>query len=216
MVVRASSSRRWTFLRTRRWSAATPPRSYARVVIATFQPSFSGPNSASRGTRTSSKKISLNSRSPVIVTSGRTSTPGSVMSTSRHEMPACLGTSGSVRTSSSHQFARWPSVFHTFWPLMTKVSPSSTARVRSDARSDPALGSEKPWHQMSSPRSMLGRKVRFCSSVPHCMIAGAMLEMPSGLSVPGAPARLISSANTTCSITLAPRPPYSSGHAMAA
>ncbi len=52
------------------------------------------------------KKISLNSFSPVIVTSGRTSMPGSVMSTSRHEIPRCLGASGSVRTSSSHQFAR--------------------------------------------------------------------------------------------------------------
>ena len=138
------------------------------------------------------------------------------MSTSRQEMPACLGTSGSVRTSSSHQFARWPNVFHTFCPLTTNVSPSSTARVRSEARSDPALGSENPWHQMSSPRSMRGRKRLFCSAVPHCMMAGAMLLMPSGLRVPGASALLISSANTTCSITPAPRPPYSAGHAIAA
>ena len=40
---------------------------------------------------------------------------------------------------------------------------------------------------MSSPRSMRGSSVRFCSSVPCSMIAGAMFDRPSGLSVPGAP-----------------------------
>ena len=43
-----------------------------------------------------------------------------------------------------------------FWPLTTKSSPSSTARVCRDARSDPELGSEKPWHQISSPLRILG------------------------------------------------------------
>ena len=180
------------------------------------QPSFTGPSVLVTGTRTSVKKISLNSLSPVIVTSGRTSTPGSVMSTRRQVMPLCLGTSGSVRTRSSHQFDMWPSVFQVFCPFTIQVSPSSSAFVRSDARSEPALGSENPWHQMSSPRSMRGRRSRFCSSVPCSMIAGAMLERPSGLSVPGAWARCISSEYTTWSMTPAPRPPHSSGHAIAA
>jgi len=109
-------------------------------------------------------------------------------------MPLCFGASGSVRTRSWHQSATLPNVFQTFWPLTTKSSPSATARVCSEARSEPALGSENPWHQISSPRSMGGRNRRFCSSVPCCMIAGAMLEMPMGLSVPGAPARCSSSA----------------------
>ena len=43
------------------------------------------------------------------------------------------------------------------------------------------------------------------------MIAGAMFDRPSGFRVPGAPARCISSANTTCSMMPAPRPPYSCG-----
>jgi hypothetical protein len=90
-----------------------------------------------------------------------------------------------------------PSVFQVFWPFTIQSSPSRTADVRSDARSEPAFGSEKPWHQMSSPRSMRGRSVVFWSSVPCSMIAGAMFERPSGLSVPGACARCISSANTT-------------------
>ena len=48
------------------------------------------------------------------------------------------------------------------------------------------------------------------------MIAGAMLDRPITFSVPGAPERCISSAKTTCSMIPAPRPPYSSGHEIAA
>ena len=57
---------------------ATPLRSNVSVAIATVQPWCSGPRSASAGMRTSSKKISQNSASPVAVRSGRTSMPGSV------------------------------------------------------------------------------------------------------------------------------------------
>ena len=38
----------------------------------------------------------------------------------------------------------------TFWPVTTHSSPSRTARVFSEARSEPEPGSEKPWHQISS------------------------------------------------------------------
>jgi hypothetical protein len=41
------------------------------------------------------------------------------------------------------------------------------------------------------------------------MIAGAMFDSPMMFTVPGAPARCISSAYTTCSMSDAPRPPYS-------
>ena len=34
------------------------------------------------------------------------------------------------------------------------------------------MGSEKPWHQMSSPRRMRGRKRAFCSAVPHAISVG--------------------------------------------
>ena len=93
-------------------------------------------------------------------------------------MPLCFGASGSVRTYSWHQSARCPSEVQIFWPLTTKWSPSRTARVRSDARSEPASGSDMPWHQMSSARIIRGSSVRFCASVPYCMIAGAMLFIP--------------------------------------
>ena len=38
----------------------------------------------------------------------------------------------------------------TFWPFTTKWPSSSVELVRTPARSEPAPGSEKPWHQISS------------------------------------------------------------------
>ena len=52
---------------------------------------------------------------------------------------------------------------HTFCPLTTNSSPSRTARVCSDARSEPASGSLKSWHHSSSPRS-IGARNRACWS----------------------------------------------------
>jgi hypothetical protein len=53
----------------------------------------------------------------------------------------CFGASGSVRQASQMKSASWPPVVNTFWPFTTYSSPSSTARVRSEARSVPAPGS---------------------------------------------------------------------------
>ena len=64
--------------------------------------------------------------------------------------PRCLAASPSVRASSMHHLAWWAIVVHTFWPVTTHSSPSRTAFVFSDARSEPDCGSEKPWHQISS------------------------------------------------------------------
>ena len=75
------------------------PRSLASVVFATRQPSCSGPMRCSTGTSTSSRKTSLNSLSPVIWRSGRTSTPFAVIGIASIEIPLCGGASGSVRTS---------------------------------------------------------------------------------------------------------------------
>ena len=64
-------------------------------------------------------------------------------------MPLCLGAVGSVRTKQRHQSAWWAPEVQTFWPLTTKSSPSSTARVDRPARSLPAPGlahAEAPGH----------------------------------------------------------------------
>ena len=56
-------------------------------------------------------------------------------------MPSCFGASGSVRTSANIQSASRAFDVQIFWPFTTQVSPSSIARVRSEARSLPAPGS---------------------------------------------------------------------------
>ena len=63
--------------------SAPPPmetRSFISVAVATCQPSPTSPSRWSSGIRTSVRNTSLNSASPVIWRSGRTSTPGAVMS----------------------------------------------------------------------------------------------------------------------------------------
>ena len=65
----------------------TPPpmdtRSFMSVVSATRQPSPTSLRRSSSGMRTSVKYTSLNSASPVSWRSGRTSTPGASMSTTK-------------------------------------------------------------------------------------------------------------------------------------
>ena len=66
-------------------------------------------------------------------------------------MPSCFfGAAGSVRHTTKIQSAMWPRLVHTFWPLITHSSPSCTAVVFTLARSEPASGSLKPWHQNSA------------------------------------------------------------------
>ena len=99
-------------------------------------------------------------------------------------MPLRFGTSGSVRASSTPKSARCAHVVHTFWPVTTHSSPSRSARVASDARSEPAPGSLNSWHHISSLRTIGGRNRSRCSSVPCANSAGAARLRPSGLSRP--------------------------------
>ena len=94
-------------------------------------------------------------------------------------MPACFGASGSVRARQRPQSAVWADDVHTFWPSITHSSPSRTARVLSDARSEPEPGSLKSWHHDSSPRSIGSRNRFFCSSVPWAMSVGPAMSMPT-------------------------------------
>ena len=143
------------------------------VATATFHPSPSRPSMWSWRTRASVKNTSLNSASPVIWNSGRTSTPGVRMSITKYDMPLCFGWSGSVRAISIPQRARWASVVQTFWPFTTHSSPSLTARVARLATSEPAPGSLKSWHHTSSPVNS-GRRYRcFCASDPWVTMVGA-------------------------------------------
>ncbi len=55
--------------------------------------------------------------------------PGWSTSMTKNEMPLCLGTSGSVRTTRIPRSEYWARQFHTFWPLTIHSSPSRSARV---------------------------------------------------------------------------------------
>src|SRR3546814_4254679 len=95
---------------------------------------------------------------------------------------------------------------------MTHSSPSSTAEVLSEARSEPESGSLKPWHQRIEPFMIPGRYSFFCSSVPHWRIVGPTRVSPKKSARRGALARANSSESTTPCIVVRPLPPYSFGH----
>ena len=111
-------------------------------------------------------------------------------------MPACfLPPSGElVRASVKILSPCMALVVQIFWPFRTYSSPCGSARICSAARSEPAPGSEKPWHQMTSQCSSGLMISRFCSSVPTAMTVGARKARPSGLTVDGALALAISSS----------------------
>ena len=92
--------------------------------------------------RTLSKKTSLKPDCPAMFTSGLMVMPGASMGTTKVLSPLCFGVSGSVRAAIQPQLERWAPVVQIFCPLMTKSSPSWTALVWSEARSEPAPGSE--------------------------------------------------------------------------
>ncbi len=81
----------------------------------------------------------------------------------------------------------------TFWPLTTKWPSRASARVRTPARSEPAPGSENPWHQISSAERIFERCRSFCRSVPWAMIVGPAIPSPITPMCCGASARASSS-----------------------
>jgi hypothetical protein len=113
-----------------------------------------------------SKNTSLNHDAPVSSRSGRMSIPGVFMSSMKKLMPSCLGASGSVRASRMPQSACCAIEVQTFWPLTTHPPSTRSARVVSEARSEPAPGSLKSWHHSISPRRVGGIHRCCCASVP--------------------------------------------------
>ncbi len=131
-------------------------------------------------------------------------------------MPWCFGSAGSWRAIRIPQRASWAWVVQTFWPLITHSSPSRSALVAIAARSLPAPGSLKSWHQISSPRSIGPRKRCFCSSVPCWMIVGPAIGTPIPRGGGSASIAWRSWLKMIASLGVAPRPPYSFGHSGAA
>ena len=73
--------------------------------------------------------------------SGRIVTPSESVGTMKSEIPACFGASGSVRAASQMCVETAANDVQIFWPWMIQPPSTFSARVRSDARSVPALGS---------------------------------------------------------------------------
>ncbi len=129
----------------------------------------------SPGSSASSKKISLNSLLPAMLGIGRTVIPGVRMSTRNIEMPPassprcwCAPGAGSGRRARRRSCSRSSG--------RSRRSGRRRARlgVFSDARSEPASGSENPWHHSTSPAAMRGRCRACWSGVPKRMISGPM------------------------------------------
>src|SRR5207247_5400967 len=146
------------------------------VARATVQPASTGPTTASSGTNTSSKKISLKSEFPDGIFSGRTVTPGACMSITIVVTPLCLGASGLVRTVARPKLASRAPLVHTFWPLIRQPPSVLVALVLMPAASDPAPGSLNSWHQMTSWLSA-GRTQRATWSGVACWIGVRMIQL---------------------------------------
>ena len=102
-------------------------------------------------------------------------------------------------------------VVQIFWPLIVQLSPFFTADMRSPARSEPAAGSLKSWHQISSPRAIFSRCLDFCSGVPWAMMVGPSMPMPMPNTFGGTWYLPSSWFQITDWIAVASRPPNSFG-----
>ncbi len=127
-----------------------------------------------------------------------------------------MTTVGSVRTTRMPQSQNCAPEVQIFWPLTTQSSPSRTALLRRPARSEPAEGSEKSWHQISSPESSRGIQRFFCSGVPCARMVGPHMPMPIEKMSGGVWNFACSWFQITFSIGVASRPPYSLGQVMQA
>ena len=148
-------------------------RARARATASCSRPT--SPGAARRragpsGTNTSSRNTSLNSASPVICTSGRTSMPSASMSTTRYEIPACFGALG-VGPGEADPPPRPLRVARPH--LLPARAASRRRRVSRGSRArrgrEPAPGSLKSWHQ-SSLASRIDRKP------PPLLLVGAERE----------------------------------------
>ena len=98
-------------------------------------------------------------------------------------------------------------VHHIFCPFTTHWSPTSSARQRMAATSEPAPGSESAKAPRHSPRAIFGSiSLRFSSLKPAPMPLPRAMRLATLIH-----ARASSSVTSTYSKSPSPRPPYSCG-----
>src|SRR5947208_3661781 len=104
-------------------------------------------------------------------------------------MPLCFGASASVRAKHTPQSANWAYDVHTFWPLSTHPPSTASARVDTEARSDPAPGSLNSWHHSSSAERIFESHRSFCEDEPCASSVGPARFTPMRPTSSGARAR---------------------------
>ena len=142
---------------------------------------------------------------------GRISTPGCSRSMMKYVKPLCLGWSKSLRATNMPRVECNAPDVHTFWPLITHSSPSRSALHETLARSEPAPGSLKSWHQPSVPLAKFGSQRCFCSSVPKVMVTGAPIRTPKPEGAPMTPRSAKARAIWFCSLCVHSRPNHADG-----
>ena len=116
--------------------------------------------------------------------------PGWSIGTSRYERPLCFGASRSVRHSTKNHCAQCASDVHTFWPVITHSSPSSSARVCTLARSEPAFGLRVALApDLGAAQDAGEERGASASSEPKWTIVGPSRPSPTMPTRPGPPAR---------------------------
>ncbi len=143
---------------------------------------------------------------------GRTVTPGARRSNIRYVRPWWgFGAAGSVRKRPKARSANAAREDHVFCPDSSQPPSVRTARDLSEARSEPASGSDQACAHTTAPLAIGGSTCARCSGVAYAKSVGASRLMPFCETRPGAPAAQYSSSKTSHRSRSAPRPPYSCG-----
>src|SRR3954467_4164697 len=148
---------------------------------------------------------------PSFFSFGPTEKPGSSLCTTNAEMPlAFFSASGSVTAITVYQDDSPAFVIHALVPLSTQWSPSSRARVRIDAVSEPASRSESAYEAEASPDAIEGSTSFFTLSEADRMIGCVPSLFTAGISDADASTRATSSITMQAPTASAPWPSYSS------
>ena len=108
----------------------------------------------------------------------------------------------------------WALLVQIFVPFTIHPPSSRSARVDTDARSEPLSGSLMPIEKPSSPAQIFGRNRARCSSLPNLLITAPVWRSLTQWYPTGAPQRSISSTTTKRSTAVRSLPPHSLGSAM--
>ncbi len=164
---------------------ATLKRPESSEVMATLKPSPTSPSSASSPTSTPSSASSAVSealRPELAVDLGAREKPSESVGTTNAASPLCPF-SGSVWAKISAHLATLPSEIHCFWPVSFQPPSVFSARVFSDAASEPRVGLGQAEAAQAGPSVSPGMIRCFCSSSPQRAMAEPNSEVHTEITV---------------------------------